>query len=251
MRTIKFSKGDKYKGNLILVSGVWPLQDEEAPPCVPILDTFPQVLLHIKASACLRQILKTINGLDSIIPVSGYRPLSEQEEIYRDSLAENGAEFTGKFVAKPGCSEHQSGLAIDLGQKADYIDFLCPDFPDKGVCGDFRRLASKYGFIQRYTEEKEEITHIACEPWHFRYVGYPHSEIMESLGLCLEEYMEYIKRFSTDDSLLKVQCGRRQIEIAYVPEAQSEIQVADEAITEISGNNVDGCIVTLWNRCLY
>lgn len=247
MRTIRLSKGDKYKGNLILVNQSWPLQNEEMPPCVPILDAFPQVLLHVKASACLRQILKNIDGLSSIVPVSGYRPLVEQEEIYRDSLAENGAEFTVKFVAKPGCSEHQSGLAIDLGQKADDIDFLCPDFPDKGICGDFRRLASQYGFIQRYTKEKEEITQIACEPWHFRYVGYPHSEIMETLGFCLEEYIEYIKNFSMDGDILKVQCGRRQIQIAYVPETQSEIKVADEAIAEISGNNVDGCIVTLWN----
>ena len=175
MRTIKFSKGDKYKGNLILVNGLWPLQNDEKPPCVPILDQFPSVLLHIKASACLRQILKTIDAADSIVPVSGYRPLAEQEEIYRDSLTENGTEFTEKFVAKPGCSEHQSGLAIDLGEKADYIDFICPDFPNKGICAEFRKLASKYGFIQRYTGEKETVTRIACEPWHFRYVGYPHS----------------------------------------------------------------------------
>ena len=84
MRTIKFSKGDKYKGNLILVNGLWPLQNDEKPPCVPILDQFPSVLLHIKASACLRQILKTIDAADSIVPVSGYRPLAEQEEIYRE-----------------------------------------------------------------------------------------------------------------------------------------------------------------------
>ena len=82
MRTIKFSKGDKYKGNLILVNGLWPLQNDEKPPCVPILDQFPSVLLHIKASACLRQILKTIDAADSIVPVSGYRPLAEQEVIY-------------------------------------------------------------------------------------------------------------------------------------------------------------------------
>lgn len=247
MRTIKFTKGDKYRGDLILVNGLCPLQVEETPPCVPILDEFPSVLLHIKASACLRQILKIIDAEDSIVPVSGYRPLAEQQEIYRDSLAENGTDFTERFVAKPGCSEHQSGLAIDLGKKADHIDFIRPDFPDQGVCRDFRRLASKYGFVQRYTQDKEAITHIACEPWHFRYVGYPHSEIMEELGLCLEEYIEYVKEFSLDTRMLKRSCGMREIQIAYVPEGLPEIQVSDTAIVEISGNNTDGQIVTLWN----
>lgn len=249
MRTIKFSKGDIYKGNLVLISGAWPLQNQEMPPCVPILDAFPSVLLHIKASGCLRQILQSINAVDSIVPVSGYRPLREQQEIYRDSLAEKGMAFTEKYVAKPGCSEHQSGLAIDLGQKANYIDFICPDFPDRGICADFRKLASKYGFVQRYAEEKEDITRIACEPWHFRYVGYPHSEIMGALGLCLEEYVEYVKKFSTDrsDGALKLKSGTRQIQITYVPEKVSQIQIGDKAIAQISGNNMDGCILTLWS----
>lgn len=247
MKTIKFTKGDKYRGDLILVNGSCPLQNSETPPCVPILDAFPSVLLHIKASACLRQILKSIGAGDSIVPVSGYRALTEQQEIYRDSLAENGADFTQKFVAKPGCSEHQSGLAIDLGEKADYIDFIRPNFPDKGICQDFRRLAAKYGFIQRYTQEKEAITHIACEPWHFRYVGYPHSAIMEELDLCLEEYIQYVKDFSLETHVLKRNCGIREIQIAYIPEEISEIRVADTAIAELSGNNTDGHILTLWN----
>ena len=247
MRTIKFSKGDKYRGDLILVNGLLPLQSEETPPCVPIFDALPSVLLHIKASACLRQILNTINAAGQIVPVSGYRSLSEQQALYRDSLEANGAVFTEKYVAKPGCSEHQSGLAIDLGQKSDAIDYICPDFPDSGICADFRSLASKYGYVQRYAAGKEELTHIACEPWHFRYVGYPHSEIMESLNLCLEEYVQYVKKFDADSNTLKFRCGLREIQIAYIPEEISKIQVADKTIAEISGNNMDGCILTLWN----
>lgn len=247
MKTIKFLKGDIYKGNLILVNGTQPLRSAKEPPCVPILDQFPKVLLHIKASACLHQLLKTIGAGDNIVLVSGYRPLSEQQEIYQDSLTGNGLEFTQKYVAKPGCSEHQSGLAIDLGLKADSIDFICPNFPDTGICGDFRRLAARYGFIQRYSKEKESITNIACEPWHFRYVGYPHSEIMEKTGLCLEEYTDYIKTFPHEGTHLKIACTPKEVEIFYLDQDTEEVTLPEDFIVETSGNNVDGHIVTVWH----
>ena len=83
-------------------------------------------------------------------------------------------------MALPGCSEHQTGLAIDLGKAAGYIDFIRPAFPYDGVCGRFRRLAARYGFIERYQRGKEEVTGISAEPWHFRYVGAPHAQLMES-----------------------------------------------------------------------
>ena len=64
--------------------------------------------------------------------------MAEQTQIFEDSLKENGAEFTQKVVAKPGCSEHQTGLAIDLGQNIPPIDFIRPDFPYYGICNKFR-----------------------------------------------------------------------------------------------------------------
>ena len=97
----------------------------------------------------------------------------EQQRIWDDSMAEHGETFTRQYVALPGCSEHQTGLAIDLGKAAGYIDFIRPAFPYDGVCGRFRRLAARYGFIERYQRGKEEVTGISAEPWHFRYVGRP------------------------------------------------------------------------------
>lgn len=85
-----------------------------------------------------------------------------------------------------------------------------------------------------------------ASPWHFRYVGYPHSEVMENLGLCLEEYIEYLKAFPAGAKALKLRCGARQIQISYANESVSEMQVSDNAIVEVSGNNIDGCIVTVW-----
>ena len=99
--------------------------------------------------------------------------------------------LTNKYVAEPGHSEHESGLAVDLAQRGAPPDLIRPSFPDSGVCRSFRKKAPWFGFIQRYEEGKEAITGIACEPWHFRYVGFPHSLIMQKKGLALEEYLDF------------------------------------------------------------
>ena len=138
----------------------------------------------------LADCIRAGGGEGQIVPVSGWRSREEQQRIWDDTLAKEGEAFTRQYVACPGCSEHQTGLAIDLGLAAPHIDFIRPDFPDTGVCRAFREQAGKYGFILRYPAGKEHITGIAHEPWHFRYVGTPHSAIMTRLGLTLEEYLE-------------------------------------------------------------
>lgn len=174
---------------LVLVNGTHPLQ-QEVRTCD--LADFQGVLLRTEVIPSLKRLLETVHGETEIVAVSGYRSHAEQIALYEDSLEENGKEFTEQFVAKPGCSEHETGLAIDLGLKKDVIDFIRPDFPYEGVCQRFRQMAPYYGWIQRYTKEKQTITHIAEEPWHFRYVGYPHARIMDKLNWCLEEYMDYL-----------------------------------------------------------
>lgn len=146
------------------------------------------VLLERQAAYALEQLMERINGWRWIVPVSGWRSQREQQQIWDDSLRENGLEFTKTYVALPGHSEHQSGLAIDLGARGDTIDFIRPDFPYGGICGVFRALAPDYGFIERYPRGKEALTGIGHEPWHFRYVGTPHARIMTAHGLVLEEY---------------------------------------------------------------
>ena len=65
----------------------------------------------------------------------------------------------------PDCSEHQTGLAIDLGLKIEKIDFIRPDFPNTGICGNFRKIAADFGFIALYSKSKEHITGITS--WYF------------------------------------------------------------------------------------
>lgn len=155
-----------------------------------VSEEFPEIFLEKEAAQSLSKLMDELDGWKAIVPVSGWRSMREQEEIYRDSLAENGREFTEKYVALPGHSEHQTGLAIDLGLRQDEVDFIRPAFPYDGICQKFRQLAPRFGFVERYPEGKESVTGIAHEPWHFRYVGRPHAEKMTQLGLTLEEYLQ-------------------------------------------------------------
>ena len=175
--------------SLILVNSQHTYSQDTKQDLISVHDDHPDILLEREAVCALSRIMEPLGGWEFIVPVSGWRSLEEQLEIYAKSLQENGPEFTAKFVAIPGHSEHQTGLAIDLGLRQPDIDFIRPAFPYEGICQKFRELAPAFGFIERYPAGKEHITGIAHEPWHFRYVGTPHSEIMTFKGLTLEEYL--------------------------------------------------------------
>ena len=145
-------------------------------------------------------------------------------------------------MALPGCSEHETGLAIDLGERRASIDFIRPAFPDTGLCGAFRRRAAQYGFILRYPKDKQDATGIDHEPWHFRYVGAPHAEIMERENLCLEEYVSALR------SAASLSLPERNMEIRFIRPGGEDVEIPDDAVAQVSGNNVDGCIVTLWRH---
>lgn len=175
--------------SLILVNRQNPYTMSIRQNLTPVLPAFPRILLEREAAHALSRLMEKLGGWGNILPVSGWRSFDEQEKIYLDSLRDNGREFTRQFVALPGHSEHQTGLAIDLGLRGESVDFIRPDFPYDGICQRFRELAPAYGFIERYPAGKEGVTGIAHEPWHFRYVGAPHAESMARQGLCLEEYL--------------------------------------------------------------
>ena len=176
--------------SLILVNRRHALpEDCPARELVPVHSGYPNVLLEAEAARQLNRLMDGLDGWKFILPVSGWRSMEEQKALYLQSLRENGKEFTEKYVAFPGCSEHQTGLAIDLGLIGPDVDFIRPDFPEEGICRLFRRRMAAYGFVERYPAGKEDVTGIAYEPWHFRYVGVPHAEEMARQGLTLEEYL--------------------------------------------------------------
>lgn len=248
MKTRMLQWGAVYQGNLRLVNAKYPCRESEHARYLPPDARFPDIRLTPAAAKALRAAWRHILSGDAIVPVSGYRTLAEQTEIYARSLGENGERFTRQYVALPGRSEHQTGLAIDLGLKQAHIDFIRPDFPYDGICGDFRRAAPDFGFIERYAKEKEHITGISHEPWHFRYVGQPHARIMTGRGLSLEEYIGLLKNYRADCRLCYPVSGRCTAEIYYVPAEREEnaIRLPEGCACQISGNNIDGFIVTIW-----
>lgn len=241
---IKIYEEDVYKGELLLVNAKYSLKDDEKNNLIPADDRLPNILMQHSSARALKHILEEISAGDFIVLTSGYRSEAEQTDIYDNSMRDNGAEFTKKYVALPNHSEHQTGLAIDLGLNKADIDFICPDFPYDGICNDFRLKAPDYGFIQRYTKEKEGITGIAHEPWHFRYVGYPHSKIISDYGFALEEYIEFVRKFDSDCRLV-YKDKDSVAEVYFVPLVdKTEIMISEFVEYQISGNNIDGIIVT-------
>lgn len=248
IKNIVLQKNDIYSGNLLLVNAHYPLKNADIAGLTVLNLRSPQILMKRHAVNILLMILQKISAGDAIVPVSGYRSAVEQTAIYEDSLKENGEEFTRKFVALPNHSEHQTGLAIDLGLNKEDIDFICPDFPYAGICNAFREVASDYGYIERYAKDKEKITGISHEPWHFRYVGCPHSLIMKDRGFSLEEYIDFIKTYRENSRFVYKQADGKETEVYYVPANDREIQlnIPESSVYQVSGNNVDGFIVTVW-----
>ena len=240
----------------MLVNAQYPIKTGSVNGLIPADMRFPDVLMKCDAVNVLQLILNKISAENSIVPVSAYRSLKEQTDIYNASLKDNGKDFTKKYVALPNHSEHQTGLAIDLALNKNEIDFIRPNFPYEGICNEFRKVASDYGFIERYAKGKEKITGISHEPWHFRYVGYPHSKIMVENGLSLEEYVEFIKDYREDCRFLYRQTleaetrTEAEIEIYYIPSNGDITQIAmsDNCLYQISGNNMEGFIATVWRK---
>jgi len=132
--------------------------------------------------------------------ISGYRTMERSRVLYANKIAEYQAMGydeaaarveAAKWVAPPGTSEHHSGLAMDIVSSDYYSRYsdLVEAFENDKEAIWLRENCARFGFILRFPKDKEEITGINYEPWHFRYVGEEAAkEIMEK-GLCLEEYL--------------------------------------------------------------
>lgn len=186
-------------------------------------------------------------GNNFVLVNSSYRTYEEQESIYAAYYDKYGEEYAQLFVAMPGHSEHHTGLAVDFtiytddGEAFKFDDK--PEYPEWLVANGY-----KYGFIQRYTKEKTDITKIAYENWHYRYVGKPHAYYVVKNNLCYEEYIDLLRTFKFGDKHLQITDDEgASWEIYFVPADASgttKVPVPKYAKYEISGNNVDGFIVT-------
>lgn len=123
-----------------------------------------------------------------IIAVSTYRSFDYQEKLFKNYVKEYGKKYALNCSAKPGHSEHQTGLAVDvMGSNNDYNQF-----EETKEFIWMKENAHKYGFILRYPKDKENITGFKYEPWHYRYVGVYVATIIYNENLTLEEfYLKY------------------------------------------------------------
>ena len=134
-------------------------------------------------------------GLEPYI-CSSWRSSETQKRLFREEAAkyvkqgysESEAEIqAARWVAVPGTSEHELGLALDIVSVDNQrLEEEQEDMPVQ------RRLMAhcyEYGFILRYPKDKEDITGISYEPWHYRYVGRENAEVIRDSGMCLEEYV--------------------------------------------------------------
>ena len=120
---------------------------------------------------------------DKIIAVSSYRSYFYQEELYNYYVRTLGES------AKPGHSEHQTGLVIDIeGSIGKYSDF---ETTEEFIW--MKENAYRYGFILRYPKNKKNITGFKYEPWHYRYVGKDVAKIIHENNITLEEYHKRLK----------------------------------------------------------
>ena len=124
--------------------------------------------------------------LDNIIlyNMSAYRDYNYQVNLYNKYIQRDGKEAADKYSARPGYSEHQSGLCSDLNNISDSFDGT-----DEAIW--LKNNAYKYGFILRFPKDKEDITGYKYEPWHYRYVGKDAAKIIYDDDITLEEYYAY------------------------------------------------------------
>lgn len=121
--------------------------------------------------------------------MSGYRDYMYQEKIYNKLLNEKGFAYTFRSIAKPGCSEHQTGLAIDICIYKDDKCYIEHELEDTEEINWIINNCYKYGFILRYPRYREDKTGYNYEPWHFRYVGDIAKYLFEN-DMLLEDYMD-------------------------------------------------------------
>lgn len=124
----------------------------------------------------------------TIVVTTAYRPYSFQKQLYDTYLGSNGQLWTEHYSAKPGHSEHQTGLAADVSSpSADYELKQAFAATDEGKW--LAENAHRFGFIIRYPQGKEDITGYKYEPWHIRYVGIETAAEIYNGNLTLEEYL--------------------------------------------------------------
>ncbi|MGE6363920.1 M15 family metallopeptidase [Bacillus paramycoides] len=239
-KKIEITEEQVYKGNLLLVNKDYPVKkDSIRSDIINVAQNSELIRGYVVLDRNIRLskdiVKKFLNVIDAagkesvnhFLISSGYRDFQEQRQLY---------EKMGSDYALPaGYSEHNLGLSLDVGSTQKKME--------KAPEGKWiEENVWKYGFVLRYPKNKSNITGIQYEPWHIRYVGLPHSAIMQKKKITLEEYLDLLKErkeISTDVE------GKKYTVSYYKVSDRRNVNVPANKQYEISGNNMDGVIVTV------
>lgn len=202
-----------------------------------------QQQLRSDAAVAMDQLLSAMKSVGYTARLqSGYRSYATQNYLFTTRLKKRQAQgmsydeahrATRLYTAVPGTSEHQLGLAMDFSTNGT----LSESFSQTPVGQWLSANSWRYGYILRYRPDKQSLTQIGSEPWHFRYVGIPHAQIMYKRGWCFEEYIAHLK----ETGFLSISVGEDVYEIhrtAEVPSGYSNV-------VDCSRDNAGGWIVTV------
>ncbi|GAA0440701.1 M15 family metallopeptidase [Virgibacillus sp. AGTR] len=236
----EINKEEMYQGELLLVNDEFPVKERYIKKDMIQLINHRELianygLLHqdLRLSEKVARKFSDMveaaqkDNVHNFLLSSAFRDQEEQKVLYEEK---------GKdYALPPGYSEHNLGLALDVGSTKESIKYAA-----EGAW--IQKNAWKFGFVLRYPKAKVHITGIEYEPWHLRYVGLPHSAIMYEKNLVLEEYLTYLKK---EKQIATTYQGEKFL-ICFFPvsEDHPKILVPTDSEYTISGNNMDGVIVT-------
>ena len=160
-----------YINGILIANKTYPLPSSYNPGVDPVADAALQQMFAAAKAEGMNLFVK-----------SGFRSFATQKSLYNGYVRRDGAAAADRYSARPGHSEHQTGLAFDIN-KAD------SSFAGSPEAVWLAENCYKYGFIIRYPQGKEAITGYIYEPWHVRYLGVETATAVYNSGLCLEEYL--------------------------------------------------------------
>ena len=253
------SYNDIFSGDLVLVNDEYEHHQNNENQLVGIMDRVDEnsgdseeesehkiMITALQPLSDFMNDFQETTGIDNVVIYTSYRTQEVQQELYDNFVAEGGDESdSSNSVAKAGHSEHQTGYAVDFTTLPDY------EFEGDGDYVWFSQNCQNYGFILRYPEGKYDITNIKHEPWHFRYVGIPHATYIMQNNICLEEYIDLLRErysFDSDHLIINGSDGLTYEVYYWLADSSSEtisIPVPTDYEYTISGNNIDGFIVTI------
>ncbi|WP_342471532.1 M15 family metallopeptidase [Metasolibacillus sp. FSL H7-0170] len=228
-----------YQGDLLIVNHDFPIKKKYIPKDLVnasktnynnyYVVLYNDILIseHIKApfEALMEQAYH--EGISNFMISSGFRSFEEQKRLYDEY---------GKDSALPaGYSEHNLGLSLDIGSTQGRME---DTFEGQWLAEN----VWQHGFIMRYPKNKTHITKIKYEPWHIRYVGLPHSVLMQEKDLALEEYIEFLK----DEQIVHTSVNGQDYTIEYYDSVLfSKAVLPKDKTYTISGDNQSGIIITI------